>query len=152
MTMKRKPRGFTLIELMVVLTVLAVFAGIALPSFRDLVASQKVKDAASTLQSALLLTRSEALKRNTGIALTPVISNQWNAGWRVTNPADGSVLSSYEAFSAVTISGPSSIIFQPSGRASVSGTFKLAQPGGTQIVRCVTITLSGVPSTTTTGC
>lgn len=150
--MKRDSRGFTLIELMVVLTVLAVFAAIGLPSFRDLVASQKVKDAASTLQTALLLTRSEALKRNTSIALTPVVANQWNAGWRITNPADGSVLSNYGAVSTVTISGPSSVTFQPSGRASVSSTFKFAQPGSTSIVRCVSITLSGVPSSATTGC
>lgn len=150
--MKRKPSGFTLIELMVVLAVLAIFAGIGLPSFRELIASQKVKDAASTMQTALLLTRSEALKRNTSIALAPVVANQWNAGWRITNPADGSSLSAYEAFSAVTISGPTSVIFQPSGRASVSGTFKFTETDGTKIMRCVSISLSGVPSVSTSGC
>lgn len=150
--MKRKLSGFTLIELMVVVTVLAIFAAIGLPSFRELIASQKVKDAASTLQTALLLTRSEALKRNTSIALAPVMSNQWNAGWRITNPADGSSLSAYEAFRAVTISGPSSVIFQPSGRASVAGTFKFTQIDGTKVMRCVSISLSGVPSVSTSGC
>ena len=150
--MRKASSGFTLIELMTVLTVLAILASVGVPSFRELIASQKVKDAASTLQTALLLTRSEALKRNTSIALVPVTANQWNAGWRVTNTVDGSVLSSYEAFSAVTISGPASIVFQPSGRATVSGTFKLAEPDATKIVRCVSITLSGVPSSTTTGC
>lgn len=150
--MQRKSSGFTLIELMVVVTVLAIFAAIGLPSFRELIASQKVKDAASTLQTALLLTRSEALKRNTSIALAPVAANQWNAGWRVSNPADGSILSAYAAFSAVTISGPSSVIFQPSGRTSGSGTFKFSQANGTNIVRCVSISLSGVPSVSTSGC
>lgn len=150
--MKRKSSGFTLIELMVVVTVLAIFAAIGLPSFRELIASQKVKDAASTLQTALLLTRSEALKRNTAITLAPVVANQWNAGWRVTNPADGSSLSAYAAFSAVTISGPASVIFQPSGRTSGSGTFKFSETDGTKIVRCVSISLSGVPSISTSGC
>jgi type IV fimbrial biogenesis protein FimT len=150
--MRKSASGFTLIELMVVLTVLAILASIGVPSFRELIASQRVKDAGSTLQSALLLTRSEALKRNTTIALVPATAGQWNAGWRVTNPGDGTVLFSYEAFGAVTISGPASIVFQPSGRASSGAAFKIAEPDATKIVRCISITLSGVPSSTATGC
>ena len=46
MTARHMARGFTLIELMIVVTLLAVMLGIAAPSFRDFMAGQRVKTAA----------------------------------------------------------------------------------------------------------
>ena len=45
--MNRKPRGFTLIELMVVVALAAILAALAAPSFKSFVSGQRVKAAAS---------------------------------------------------------------------------------------------------------
>ena len=149
----RFARGFTLIEMMVVVAVTGILLAIAMPSFRDLIGSQKVKSTASTLQAALLLTRSEALKRNTNVTLAPTVAGEWNSGWNISL-TDGTVLSTYSAVTSVSISGgPTSVIFQSAGRvsASVGSTFKVSS-ADTSAIRCVGISLSGVPAVTSAGC
>lgn len=57
-------RGFTLIEVMVVVMVAAILFGIAAPSIRSMIDSAKVKGAAESVLSGLRYARSEAINRN----------------------------------------------------------------------------------------
>lgn len=77
-------RGFTLIELMVVVAVAAIFAAIATPSFRELMVSTRTRAAASALHESLWLARSEAIKRNKPMTFT--VTTLQN-GWTIT-PVD----------------------------------------------------------------
>jgi type IV fimbrial biogenesis protein FimT len=61
---KRK-RGFSLIELMVVLSILAIFATMAAPSFRQVIQQLRIESERTALQNVLMLARSEAVKRGT---------------------------------------------------------------------------------------
>lgn len=77
-----RDRGFTLIELMVVIVIIAITLAVAVPGLRSFVAGQRVKALAFDLTSDLLLARSEALKRGTAITVKPN-SAGWYAGWKV---------------------------------------------------------------------
>lgn len=86
--------GLTLIELMVTIAIVAILAGLAAPSFREMVVANSLKSHASAMLSSLLLARGEALKRNgrvvlcksaTGAACTA--DGGWEQGWIVF--ADG---------------------------------------------------------------
>jgi len=84
----RSLRGFTLIELMVTISVLAVLAAIAVPNFNDLIQRWRVMQAAELFQSTLYLARSEAYKRggNVVVEKLPCASggtSEWNCGWQV---------------------------------------------------------------------
>jgi type IV fimbrial biogenesis protein FimT len=67
-----KPRGFTLIELMVTLAVLAILSLLALPSFRTWVGNSRVRAVASDFTDGLRLAQTESLRRSrqTVFALT----------------------------------------------------------------------------------
>lgn len=57
-----KNTGFTVIELMIVLLILAVLTGLALPAMNAFIANGRVRSVADDLAGALNLTRSEAIK------------------------------------------------------------------------------------------
>jgi prepilin-type N-terminal cleavage/methylation domain-containing protein len=75
-------QGFTLIELMVVIAIVAVFAGLAAPSMRELISSSRLRGASSEFYAALLAARSEAIKRRANAVVEPV-DTTWNTGWTV---------------------------------------------------------------------
>ena len=75
-----RDRGFTLVELMVTLAVMAILMGIAAPAFVDFVRAVRASSTVSALNSALSLARSEAVKRNVRAC---VYSAEWSAGWSV---------------------------------------------------------------------
>lgn len=61
----RKTRGYTLIEMLVVLAVLAMLAALAWPVLRGLSAQTRLKDAAGQLRVALARTRLHAIESGT---------------------------------------------------------------------------------------
>ncbi|MBA4112656.1 MAG: hypothetical protein C0492_04715 [Verminephrobacter sp.] len=83
----RASHGFTAIELMVVVAIMAILAALAGPSFTPLIERWRVRDAAETLTSTLYLARSEAIKRAGGITIDA--TGGWNAGWKVTHTQNG---------------------------------------------------------------
>ena len=62
--MWRQSRGFTLVELMITLAVVVVLTVIAVPSFRNMINSNRLTTAANEMVGALNLARMEAIKRN----------------------------------------------------------------------------------------
>jgi type IV fimbrial biogenesis protein FimT len=86
--MKAKSRGFTLIELMVVIALLGVLASLVAPSFKGALARRAVLAAASDVASDLRLARSEAAKRSSFVTVcrstdtaTCAAKGSWHTGW-----------------------------------------------------------------------
>lgn len=151
-------RGFTLIELMVTVAVLAVVMSLAVPSFKALLETQRMRAAAFDLMADLTLARNEAVKRGalaTPVTLSPTSgdSTHWESGWSVTVGTE--VVSRKSAVGAgVTFTGPTSITFDPSGRVSNSTSvvrFALANSSANRS-RCISLDPSGRPKSSTTSC
>ncbi len=89
---KARHRGFTAIELMVVIAITAVLAGLALPAFGPIIERWRVRSAAESAERSLYVARSEAIKRGTNITLirktsgpgcTSSGNTDWSCGWAV---------------------------------------------------------------------
>lgn len=142
-----KERGVTLIEVMIALTIGGILLAMAGPSFTQIVASQRVKAAATDIYLGLVKARSEALKLNTNVTLQPVGDGQWNDGWFIAHP-DATVttrLLEHGPISKITISG-SNVTYRPSGRVSAASapTFSISSDAS-NIKICVSVDLSGRP-------
>ena len=59
-----RQRGFTLVELMIVLVMVAALLGIGVPLFETFILDQRMRATSSDLRVALSTARSEAVKRN----------------------------------------------------------------------------------------
>ena len=89
--------GLTLIELMAVIAVLAITLMIAVPPMQGLLHRNRLRTETSRLLSAINLTRSEAISRNTIVSMCPstfssngvaACSRTYSDGWIVFTNAD----------------------------------------------------------------
>ena len=89
---RRGRAGFTLIEMLTVMSVLAVLLAIATPGLASLISANALSAAQSELASALVLARSEALKRGASVmvaAAAPVSGAEFSGGWRIFVDTNG---------------------------------------------------------------
>jgi len=151
-------RGFTLPELMIVLTIMAILIAAAVPSFAEFIRNQRVKTASFDLFSSLVMARSEAIARNTTVTLTPTSTTNWANGWTISyvDASSGSTvrLRDHSAMPELTITGPTSLVYRGSGRLSGTATpqFALTASGTTIISRCIDVDLSGRPVSKAAAC
>ncbi len=88
---RRLHAGFTLIELMVTISLLAVLLGIGVPSFQATIQGNRIATTANDMVAALHLARSEAVRRGVNMTLCPsnnqsTCSGVWADGWVVRGP------------------------------------------------------------------
>jgi len=152
----RPERGFTIIELLTVVTILAIVSGIAAPSFRSLIGTMNTKSAAFDLISDLTTARSEAIKRNASASIAPV-GGDWSKGWTIS--AGGATLRERSApSSSISINAPTGgVVFGASGRLSgLANTNNLSWSVTSTITgvtaRCVVITPTGAARAKSGGC
>lgn len=82
--------GFTLLELMITLVLVAILLTIAVPSYRSLRQEQMVKAATQAIYTDLMLLKSESVKRNTPISFIVFNSGQSNWCYRIDIDGSGS--------------------------------------------------------------
>lgn len=116
-------QGFTLIELLVTIALVAIFAGLAIPSFSETARQWRRDSATQSLTSSLQLARSEAIKSSRRIVIcssangtTCANSNAWGTGW-IVFVDDGATQLVYDAGERVLSVTPA-----PSGIATLTST------------------------------
>lgn len=72
-------KGFTLVELMVTVAVLAITLSIAIPSFTSSINSAKADTETGDLYRALNYARLEAINRAANVRVTPSTANSWTS-------------------------------------------------------------------------
>jgi type IV fimbrial biogenesis protein FimT len=89
--------GFTVIELLVMLAIAAVLAGVAAPGLGAMVDRQRLRRACEDMSDAIYFARREALRRGGNVTLHKGASEgcsareatDWSCGWFVFDDADG---------------------------------------------------------------
>lgn len=82
-------KGFTLIELVIVVALISIVAAFAVPSFGRLIESNRVSSTANGILGMLSYTRSEAVKVGRTVNVRPVDGANWGSGLLVWLDSDG---------------------------------------------------------------
>jgi type IV fimbrial biogenesis protein FimT len=142
--------GFTLIELMIALVILAILVVVGLPNMTDFVAEQRVRTAASDMVSEIAFARAKAVELSRRV-IVEKLGSGWDQGWRIYADVNGN--GSYEAgtdtelkrfdgfglgaasktgrlYTCSTVADfATNIIFRPDGRVVRSATATAATDG-----------------------
>lgn len=128
--------GFTLVELMIVLVLLAILLAVGVPSFRDFILNQRLRATSNDLRIALMAARSEAVKRNRNVEVEAAPGG-WNTGWFIADPnaLDVHFLDhSQPGSSEISISenGAGNVGFTAAGRAMAAKQFGITVGTGSR--------------------
>ena len=158
--------GFTMVELMVAVAIVAILTAIALPSFQPTIRSNRLATATNLLSSAISLARSEAIKNTRGGGVCSSANGtscsgatNWSGGWMVWSDVNDTgafeagtdtVLRYMQGPRSVVVSGPASpdaIRFDRRGRLMGAADIQLAvQPdecGNQDLRRTLVVTRVG---------
>ncbi len=128
---RRGARGFTLIELVVALTLLGILIALGLPSFTAWIRNSQVRTVAEALQNGVRLAQNEAVRRNQQVVLSltnaqPALNSAPTANgknWSIQTVEQFGKAAEYvqggalaDVASGVAITGPVSICFNSNGR------------------------------------
>ena len=144
--------GFTLIELMIAVAVLAILLALALPSFQQSMRSNRVATSTNEMLASLALARSEAIRgtRGGGIcastAGTGCDGSNWADGWMVWVDVGNAGVGTYEstdtvirfaqpkAKSEIGAGSAASFSFDLRGRMSARNSGGSLLPAGAQVI------------------
>ena len=153
--------GFTIIELMIAILVASILLTVGVPSFKTIIANNRITSQANELISGLNLARSEATKRGQRVSICSstngtscASSTNWATGWIVFNDPDGDgavanatdIVRGWEAVTGgSTLAGSVNFItYQGDGSANVSANINMSVPdGNADETRRVCVALAG---------
>jgi type IV fimbrial biogenesis protein FimT len=156
----RNESGFTLIELIVTLTIAALVMAFAIPSMGTFVKNDRLTTQINTLVGHLAYARSEAVTRRQQVILcasstmTSCAGTNWAAGWILFVDADNDsvfnageqilrVRQALEGGNTLVSSTGAIIIYDNRGFSPNSGTFSLCDDRGATYVKSISISNTG---------
>ncbi len=133
----KNQQGFTLLELLVVVILVAITAAIAVPNFSQLIESSRRTAVTNDLMGMLSYARSEAVKRGAGVEVIP--EGGAFSAYLAVRAIDDESLRAMDAvpaaISVTRISGAGNLQFRANGLANETVRYRVCGESGSNGVR-----------------
>ena len=133
--------GFTLIELMVTIAVLAIIVGIAAPSISNQLANQRVKSTTATLANALKEARIESVIRRQIVTVS--FNNNGTGTGSIELKANSNAVATYRYDAKNTIKATGNVNFKPN-KTAAEMTYTICDSNTAASPRQITVSKIGV--------
>ena len=142
---------------MIVIFIVGILTAVAVPGMGKMIRNQRVKTAAFDVFASLTFARSEALKRNSNVTITPNDTTDWTKGWKIKDANNNLLKEETDrklSANEMVMTGPNSVVFARNGRlgSATVPKFNISTYGSNMQVRCVSVDLSGRPLSTEATC
>lgn len=166
--MNKVARGFTLVEMLVVLALAGILTVLAVPSFQTLLLSRRVQVALDGLAGDMRFARAEAIKRSSRVTICASLDGAscqgagalWKNGWIIFVPTAASgnftagdeivrvqgALTSIASIAAADGTSLPQFIYEPTGWAKAAAQTFIVTPSGGAASRTLCISNQGRPA------
>ena len=119
MTVKARPRGFTLIELMVALAIVALLLLLGMPSFTTFVRNSEIRSTSESIVNGLRAATAEAANRNRKVTFE--LASATGADWSFwVFDDDGVTKKTIQSYAKKEAGSSSKITVKPAGKLTVA--------------------------------
>lgn len=140
--------GFSLIELMVVIAIVAILAMIGVPSYQSMMQSGAIASQSNAILGFLQLARSEAATRRLATTICPSADQASCSG---TDLARGGIMLQSgavikvlpPAVASLTSAGSNSVIFNSDGTSNGAAAWTVSYSGSSAPSKAVSISITG---------
>jgi type IV fimbrial biogenesis protein FimT len=165
--MLRNARAYTLYELLMTLTLMALIAGLGLPSFAGIAARNRQHVEINALFHAIHLARKESIMRRRVVSLCPSIDGlscnpgrDWSSGWLMFENTDKDepprrdpdepMLQAHRVAEQVQImANRRGFTLRATQKRATNGTFVICDRAGRSIPQALVVSYTGRPRVTT---
>lgn len=138
MSLNRKSSGFTLVELMIVIALIALIAGFAVPQFGRMIDSNRITSTTNSIVGLLSFSRSEAVRRGARVTVTAASDTLVT-----TLTSDNSVIRQIEAASGSIDISDAAVTFRANGLTTSGADVTITVCAGDADGRAITVAPGG---------
>lgn len=162
--MRVRQDGFTLIELMVTLTIAAILAIVGVPAFQETIKNNRMTSLSNQTLGAFMYARMEAVKRGSDVSLGQRSAGSWAGGTTVWIDTDGDgivdvgeeVLRLWDALPSsntlASAGGRTAFVFNASGFVDLADTLTICDDRTVETGREIKIGVTGLMFIDTVTC